>query len=640
MNLLPARLSFFLFSAWLFTVFLFATPAVSAQELQYNFEYTCSGERVVVGHCRRDSDQAGFPRTTDADNYCAVYYPDRPKRGGFEVQTVELRDDVVKKLQACGVFAAPVEYGEPTSSGSSDLAAELEIANAIEAAAQTYRKEDKESEALKRFDLAVNKYRDIIARYPFGSYPKVYDAYERLGAILSNDLHKYDKALPVWKELRSLAPDKATVAILLGQTEYQLKHYDNSLKAFNDALALKPSAEMQGITHVSIGYIYRDQGKFDKATAENLAALRVYPGYTDATHALGVSYYGLKNYAKAIEAFQQAIQQKYTPIEQPYNWIGYIYNEQKEYGKALPYLLEIHKINPEYPNTAANLGHCYIGLKRNVDAIAAFKEAIRLEPNKGSRYYDLGHAYLQIGQKERASEIYNNLLKIDRSWAQSLLNEINPPGKPAAPAATASTPKPATAISGAATTKSKVDALLAEAGESFQNLDFAKSVELCTKAASIDPRSSRAYLCIANSHYEASEYQPAVDMFAKYFRSAKPEYATIMSYGDSYFELNQYDKAIPLFRQAIGLTMVPGEKAGAQFRLGKSYYDKGDYAGALEPFRQDSILVPGSDDAWYYLGMCYMRTGKRAEAQQAEKKLEPLNKISAGNLQSWIDGMK
>jgi len=79
---------------------LTALPTFS-QSLRNNYEYVCNSERIVVGHCRNDPDRAGSDRVPESENFCTVYYPDRPKRNGFEEQTVELRTDIIKKLAAC-----------------------------------------------------------------------------------------------------------------------------------------------------------------------------------------------------------------------------------------------------------------------------------------------------------------------------------------------------------------------------------------------------------------------------------------------------------------------------------------------------------------------------------------------------------
>jgi hypothetical protein len=83
-------------------------------QLHYKQYYQCGGERIQVDHCRHDDDGPGLQPTPPEKDYCQVYYPDRPKSGGFVVQTVELRSDIVKKLQTCGTQNNPqAQHAEP-----------------------------------------------------------------------------------------------------------------------------------------------------------------------------------------------------------------------------------------------------------------------------------------------------------------------------------------------------------------------------------------------------------------------------------------------------------------------------------------------------------------------------------------------
>lgn len=81
--------------------------------LRYNYDYVCGQERVVVGHCRHDGDTPGMPPTKPEDDYCQLYYPDRPKRGGIEAMEVVLRGDVIRMLQQCAAFGV-VPDGRPS----------------------------------------------------------------------------------------------------------------------------------------------------------------------------------------------------------------------------------------------------------------------------------------------------------------------------------------------------------------------------------------------------------------------------------------------------------------------------------------------------------------------------------------------
>ncbi len=85
-------------------------------QLHYKEYYQCGGERIQVDHCRHDDDGPNFPPTPPEKDYCQVYYPDRPKSGGFIVQKVELRSDIVKKLQTCGTQNnLQAQHAEPSA---------------------------------------------------------------------------------------------------------------------------------------------------------------------------------------------------------------------------------------------------------------------------------------------------------------------------------------------------------------------------------------------------------------------------------------------------------------------------------------------------------------------------------------------
>jgi hypothetical protein len=79
---------------------------INGEQLQYNRAYPCNGERVIVAHCRDSDDQS----------YCQVVYPDRPEQNGNQVAPVEMRGDIVAKLDACTrPKATSVASSQPTA---------------------------------------------------------------------------------------------------------------------------------------------------------------------------------------------------------------------------------------------------------------------------------------------------------------------------------------------------------------------------------------------------------------------------------------------------------------------------------------------------------------------------------------------
>ncbi|HSS99326.1 MAG TPA: hypothetical protein VLK33_19965 [Terriglobales bacterium] len=91
-------------------------------QIRYKVDYQCNGERFQVDHCRHDDDGPNFPPTTPDKDYCLVYYPDRPKSGGFIVQKVELHGEIVKKLQTCGTQNSPqAQHTEPSAAAKTSV---------------------------------------------------------------------------------------------------------------------------------------------------------------------------------------------------------------------------------------------------------------------------------------------------------------------------------------------------------------------------------------------------------------------------------------------------------------------------------------------------------------------------------------
>jgi hypothetical protein len=85
-----------------------AAPAAgarpSAPPVKSGATYLCAAEKVYVDSCLRDRDKPGFKPRSDSENFCNVYYPDRPKtRSGGLASESELERDLAVKLQSCKV---------------------------------------------------------------------------------------------------------------------------------------------------------------------------------------------------------------------------------------------------------------------------------------------------------------------------------------------------------------------------------------------------------------------------------------------------------------------------------------------------------------------------------------------------------
>ncbi len=60
------------------------------------------------------------------------------------------------------------------------------------------------------------------------------------------------------------------------------------------------------------------------------------------------------------------------------------------------------------------------------EALENFRQAIRLKPDYGRAYFNLGKCFLAMGNRDAALEQYNILQNLDQDWAEKLGNLINP----------------------------------------------------------------------------------------------------------------------------------------------------------------------------------------------------------------------
>jgi tetratricopeptide (TPR) repeat protein len=269
-----------LFSAIVVFLAIGAFAQAPDVQLRYKVEYKCGGERIEVVYCRKDSDMPGYPPTPPQKDYCLVYYPDRPMRGGFAVQTSELRSEIVKKLQACGALAQEKPMNPQPDS---------------------YLIQANKYLAEKQYTNAITAYKQAIVVQPSsGAYVSMGYAYYQL--------EQYQNALEPFEQAARLKPDDFSNYYWVGVTQLQLKQYPAALAALQESIRLNPK---ESLSYHWLGEVYLIGYKqYDKAVAAYLECRRLDPSDARNHNELGVAYDDLKQYASALAEFQEAVRLK------------------------------------------------------------------------------------------------------------------------------------------------------------------------------------------------------------------------------------------------------------------------------------------------------------------------------------------
>jgi tetratricopeptide (TPR) repeat protein len=124
----------------------------------------------------------------------------------------------------------------------------------------------------------------------------------------------------------------------------------------------------------------------------------------------------------------------------------------------------------------------------------------------------------------------------------------------------------------------------------------------------------------ADMQFKAGEFDKAIEASLTAMPNStaaeKSELNKII--GESYFNLKQYDKALPYLKEYKG---KKGKWSNTDFyQLGYAYYMQKDYENAILQFNK---IIDGKDfvaqNGYYHLGECYFKTDKKQQALNAFK---------------------
>lgn len=145
----------------------------------------------------------------------------------------------------------------------------------------------------------------------------------------------------------------------------------------------------------------------------------------------------------------------------------------------------------------------------------------------------------------------------------------------------------------------------------------------------------------ADMNFKLGNFQKAIDLgvpqLAKSDANEKSELNKII--GESYFNLKQYDKALPYLKEYRG---KKGKWNNTDFyQLGYAYYKQGDYENAIAQFNR---IVDGKDhvaqNAYYHLGESYLKTNRKQQALNAFKNASEMEFDAKIQEDAWLNYAK
>ena len=201
----------------------------------------------------------------------------------------------------------------------------------------------------------------------------------------------------------------------LGDMYYDKDNLYNAFLQYDKSLKLEPDnfrvLYKKGLSLLA-------GGMEEDAINEFRAALQMKPDYALAYEGMGQAYFGMNQYDDGIKYLTKATELDGT-LWKPRNFLGIIYDRQKNHTMAIMEYKAGIEINPKVGLLYNNLGVSYLQTGDYENAVNAFSRAIENKYDKSKVYNNLGLSLSKMGKYQEAlinfkkagdeAKAYNNL---------------------------------------------------------------------------------------------------------------------------------------------------------------------------------------------------------------------------------------
>ena len=213
------------------------------------------------------------------------------------------------------------------------------------------------------------------------------------------------------EEAERLKREAAGTSLTRGNTAYNLKHLEQALADYTQAIALDPKYALaynnRGLTHRVLKHL-------EQALADYTQAILLDPKFANAYNNRGNTYRDLKHLEEALADYTQAIvlDPKFAIA---YNNRGSTYYDLKHLEQALADYTQAITLDPKFALAYNGRGNTYRALKHLEQALADYTQAITLDPKDANAYNNRGLLHQERNERDaaiadfrRAYELYTN----------------------------------------------------------------------------------------------------------------------------------------------------------------------------------------------------------------------------------------
>ena len=414
----------------------------------------------------------------------------------------------------------------------------------------------------------------------------------------------------------------------VGQVWLKRRQYDKAREAFETAQKMDP---LLAWPWYGQGEVLRREGKCDAAIPLYQKANELDRKFPEATLALGECLTDLKRTTEAINALSQGTKWgKWRP--RFLVALGYAELSRDSLRSANVYFTQAREEAPDDPRPRKALGDFYLN-KRGIAelAIPEYTAAVALDSSDVELRFALAQG-LFLGQR------YNDALReykwvVDRDpefpAGQLGLGNLYYLSGPADPRRYADARAPLEKYVQLTPDDGKGWSLL---GRTYFYLHMKdEAVQALAKAEQLGAGSKDMYTVLGRLYADRKEWNKALEEFAR----GDPTPRDQLSVAQIWVFQGNPGRADSTYRAIIAKDSTSSDARFAMLELGKLKFRAQDYPGAVDALQRRIALDPGSDEAYYYIGLSYKEMKRYSEALEAFRQAATLADGKADR-QFWL----
>ncbi|HKO98001.1 MAG TPA: tetratricopeptide repeat protein [Pyrinomonadaceae bacterium] len=209
-----------------------------------------------------------------------------------------------------------------------------------------------------------------------------------------------------------------------GQAAFDAGRYEEAIARYNKVLALSANQpRTAAVASLLIGNVNMAQRKFGNAEVAFQRAVTLSPTFAEGYNGLGEALGELKQFPRAIEAFNKAVGLDPKLLKAKYNQ-AVTYDRMKNFRYSEFVFRSLIKNHPDYALAYDGLAVTLSKAGRAKEAIPLHEKAIALSPRESSYYFNYAISNLMLGNTAKALEQQQRLRAIDPLVAERLASVI------------------------------------------------------------------------------------------------------------------------------------------------------------------------------------------------------------------------